>query len=132
MTLSSSDRYEILADLYCAQFGELAPGKDRPAAAGSQSDEDRRANNDRWSEWLTGRFQHPLERALEKIHRMQSSRDLHAEMLEMLRRYARECAECNGEGIRELPPADSRPDCPVECSDCGDIRALILRAEGGK
>lgn len=48
----ANERYELIAELYHNRFGELAPGKDRPAAMGAQSEEDRKANSRKWSRYL--------------------------------------------------------------------------------
>lgn len=77
--LNSSDRYEIVAELYRRQFGELAPGKDRSPLAGCQSAEEAEENRERWLGWLA--TTQPLERSLEKIHCMQHQAEQREEAL---------------------------------------------------
>jgi chromosome segregation ATPase len=129
--LNSSDRYEIIAELYLGQFGELAPGKDRPPLSGIQSDEERIANNERWSEWLTHRFNHPLERALEKIHCMQHQAEQREESLreasdakaELRARIAQQ-----DETIAELRALLSLSQSKVHATEMGE-RSMIARCD---
>jgi hypothetical protein len=54
------------------------------------------------------------------------------EMLDMLRRYASECAECCGSGLVERREVVDwvQEIYMVDCSDCADIRTLIAKAAG--
>jgi hypothetical protein len=61
-----------------------------------------------------------------------------AELLALVKRYATECAECNGTGETDLccekNPGPEAECCgePVRgpCPDCLDIREAIAKAEG--
>jgi hypothetical protein len=64
MKLDANKRYELLAELYYRQYGEMAPGKDRGYHS-PQSDEERAENYMRWYVWING--DQPLERALEAL-----------------------------------------------------------------
>lgn len=50
--INENFRYDLLAELYEKRHGEIAPGKDRPAAMGCLTDEERALNQVRWKEWL--------------------------------------------------------------------------------
>ena len=56
-------------------------------------------------------------------------------MLELLKRYASECAECGGTGLvsRHIEGRDTQAAMDADdqtCQACTDIRAVIAKAEG--
>jgi len=51
------------------------------------------------------------------------------ELLAMVKRYASECADCDGTGLMEFIGAD-QDIYEKECTQCADIRSLLARAEG--
>ncbi len=57
---------------------------------------------------------------------------LQGELIAMLRRYASECAECEGSGtVRSFTPRrDPEVMHGVGCPGCADIRAVIRKATG--
>jgi len=55
------------------------------------------------------------------------------ELLDMVRRYASECGECNGTGMVTLTTWVGGIEVSNDdqlCPDCADIRALIAKATG--
>ncbi len=80
----SNERYEVLADLYHHRYGELAPGKDRPAAMGAQSGLDISCNESRWKKYLENEVKHD---AADKIIILQAKADLVDELVEALENF---------------------------------------------
>lgn len=55
---SDGERYDLIAEMYQDRYGEMAPGKDRPAAMGAQSDADMIQNNKQFREYINGDLIH--------------------------------------------------------------------------
>lgn len=47
-------------------------------------------------------------------------------LLALAKQFASECAECSGTGEDRRSTVEAH----IECSDCADIRAVIVKAEG--
>ena len=48
-------------------------------------------------------------------------------LLALAKRYASECGTCEGRGFC-IEPIDHEE---IDCNDCADLRAIIVKAEGG-
>ena len=49
------------------------------------------------------------------------------DLLALAKRYASECGTCEGRGFC-IEPIDHEE---IDCNDCADLRAIIVKAEGG-
>lgn len=52
------------------------------------------------------------------------------DLLALAKRYASECAHCNGTGREPTLDELGRAGATVDCAPCADIRAVINKAEG--
>lgn len=80
--MNENDRFEILAALYFSRFKTLAPGKDSPLAC-PVTDEERSANVEQWSRWLSSGQAH--EDALAEILDLNNQAENDQDELQTLR-----------------------------------------------
>lgn len=132
--LGPSHEYDVLASLFYADTGYIAPGKDAPAAFGRDEDEIAAARA-LWPVWVRGdalsaaladieRLKTKLGDAVETAARFELQRD---GMREALRRLADEPCEGSwtdeaGDGYLTCEEVDADPE--ETCTGCTARRAL--------